>query len=150
MPSEPKLIQKLMLHSCSNRIRNPVLNFAGRWHLYHVKNEEIRVVNCLWPRRQSDSSNPNLIFLICLFWLLNFVVLCPYLCWNKWTSLLFQFDVREDEEQQIKLTQTIELLLAAGYFRARIKGLSDFDKVLLSPVKFKLNLLLLLCILFIY
>lgn len=28
----------------------------------------------------------------------------------------------------MKLTQTIELLLAAGYFRARIKGLSGFDK----------------------
>ncbi|ELU05628.1 hypothetical protein CAPTEDRAFT_184119 [Capitella teleta] len=41
----------------------------------------------------------------------------------------FQFEVREDEEQSLKLTQTIELLLAAGYFRARIKGLSPFDKV---------------------
>lgn len=40
-----------------------------------------------------------------------------------------QFDVREDEEQGIKLGQTIDLLLAAGYFRARIKGLSPFDKV---------------------
>lgn len=39
------------------------------------------------------------------------------------------FDVREDEEQNVKLLQTIELLLAAGYFRARIKGLSPFDKV---------------------
>ena len=37
--------------------------------------------------------------------------------------------MREDEEQKVKLTQTVELLLAAGYFRARIKGLSDFDKV---------------------
>lgn len=48
-------------------------------------------------------------------------------------SLLFispQFDVREDEEQNVKLGQTIDLLLAAGYFRARIKGLSPFDKVL--------------------
>lgn len=40
-----------------------------------------------------------------------------------------QFDVREDEEQNVKLGQTIDLLLAAGYFRARIKGLSPFDKV---------------------
>ncbi|KAL3831574.1 hypothetical protein ACJMK2_023312 [Sinanodonta woodiana] len=40
-----------------------------------------------------------------------------------------EFDVREDEEQNVKLSQTIELLLAAGYFRARIKGLSPFDKV---------------------
>ncbi|PIK53848.1 putative coiled-coil domain-containing protein [Apostichopus japonicus] len=38
-------------------------------------------------------------------------------------------DVREDEEQNVKLQETIELLLAAGYFRARIKGLSPFDKV---------------------
>ena len=40
-----------------------------------------------------------------------------------------EFDVREDEEQHVKLNQTIDLLLAAGYFRARIKGLSPFDKV---------------------
>lgn len=51
-------------------------------------------------------------------------------------SLLFispQFDVREDEEQNVKLGQTIDLLLAAGYFRARIKGLSPFDKVSSIP-----------------
>ena len=40
-----------------------------------------------------------------------------------------QVDVREDEEQDIKLRECIDLLLAAGYFRARIKGLSPFDKV---------------------
>lgn len=40
-----------------------------------------------------------------------------------------QYDVRVDEEQNVKLTETINLLLAAGYFRARIKGLSPFDKV---------------------
>ena len=39
------------------------------------------------------------------------------------------FDVREDEEQDVKLQETVDLLLAAGYFRARIKGLSPFDKV---------------------
>lgn len=44
---------------------------------------------------------------------------------------LIQFEVRDDEEQKVKLTQTIELLLAAGYFRARIKGLSPFDKVII-------------------
>ncbi|OQV18537.1 Coiled-coil domain-containing protein 93 [Hypsibius exemplaris] len=38
-------------------------------------------------------------------------------------------DIREDEEQGIKLQETMELLLAAGYFRARIKGLDPFDKV---------------------
>ncbi|CAL1527703.1 unnamed protein product [Lymnaea stagnalis] len=40
-----------------------------------------------------------------------------------------EVETREDEEQNIKLQQTIDLLLAAGYFRARIKGLSPFDKV---------------------
>ncbi|KAH0950077.1 hypothetical protein HN011_007175 [Eciton burchellii] len=38
-------------------------------------------------------------------------------------------DVREDEEQAIKFQEIIDLLVAAGYFRARIKGLSNFDKV---------------------
>ena len=34
-----------------------------------------------------------------------------------------------DAEQSIKYEQIIELLLAAGYFRARISSLSAFDKV---------------------
>uniref|UniRef100_G3X325 Coiled-coil domain-containing protein 93 n=1 Tax=Sarcophilus harrisii TaxID=9305 RepID=G3X325_SARHA len=38
-------------------------------------------------------------------------------------------ETREDEEQNIKLAEILELLVAAGYFRARIKGLSPFDKV---------------------
>ena len=38
-------------------------------------------------------------------------------------------ETREDEEQGIKFDETVELLLAAGYFRARIKGLSPFDKI---------------------
>ncbi|GJQ70700.1 hypothetical protein Trydic_g634 [Trypoxylus dichotomus] len=38
-------------------------------------------------------------------------------------------EVREDEEQSVKLQEIIDLLVAAGYFRARIKGLSPFDKV---------------------
>ena len=38
-------------------------------------------------------------------------------------------DVKEDEEQNVKLQQIVELLLSAGYFRARIKLLSPFDKV---------------------
>jgi CCDC93, coiled-coil domain len=45
-------------------------------------------------------------------------------------AAFLQFDVREDEEQGVKLNQIVELLLAAGYFRARIKGLSPFDKVI--------------------
>uniref|UniRef100_A0AAQ4QQ08 Coiled-coil domain-containing protein 93 n=1 Tax=Gasterosteus aculeatus aculeatus TaxID=481459 RepID=A0AAQ4QQ08_GASAC len=40
-----------------------------------------------------------------------------------------QVETREDEEQSVKLSEILELLLAAGYFRARIKGLSPFDKV---------------------
>uniref|UniRef100_A0A803VV31 Coiled-coil domain-containing protein 93 n=1 Tax=Ficedula albicollis TaxID=59894 RepID=A0A803VV31_FICAL len=43
--------------------------------------------------------------------------------------LSFMVETREDEEQNIKLTEILELLVAAGYFRARIKGLSPFDKV---------------------
>ncbi|CAN9498039.1 unnamed protein product [Ophioblennius macclurei] len=42
---------------------------------------------------------------------------------------LIQVETREDEEQSVKLVEILELLLAAGYFRARIKGLSPFDKV---------------------
>uniref|UniRef100_A0A4W3HKA3 Coiled-coil domain-containing protein 93 n=1 Tax=Callorhinchus milii TaxID=7868 RepID=A0A4W3HKA3_CALMI len=38
-------------------------------------------------------------------------------------------ETREDEEQNVKLAEILELLVAAGYFRARIKGLSPFDKV---------------------
>ncbi|XP_063285215.1 coiled-coil domain-containing protein 93 [Pelobates fuscus] len=40
-----------------------------------------------------------------------------------------EVESREDEEQGIKLAEILELLVAAGYFRARIKGLSPFDKV---------------------
>ncbi|XP_018569500.1 coiled-coil domain-containing protein 93 isoform X2 [Anoplophora glabripennis] len=40
-----------------------------------------------------------------------------------------EIEVREDEEQSVKLQEIIDLLVAAGYFRARIKGLSPFDKV---------------------
>ena len=43
--------------------------------------------------------------------------------------LLIKVETREDEEQNVKMAETVELLLAAGYFRARIKGLSPFDKV---------------------
>lgn len=43
--------------------------------------------------------------------------------------LEYQVEVREDAEQQSKLQETLDLLVAAGYFRARIKGLSPFDKV---------------------
>ncbi|XP_071955129.1 coiled-coil domain-containing protein 93-like [Antedon mediterranea] len=40
-----------------------------------------------------------------------------------------EVETREDEEQNVKLQETVGLLLAAGYFRARIKGLSPFDKI---------------------
>ncbi|GMR36577.1 hypothetical protein PMAYCL1PPCAC_06772, partial [Pristionchus mayeri] len=39
------------------------------------------------------------------------------------------FDIREDEEQFEKLQQCLDLLIAAGYFRARVKGISAFDKI---------------------
>ncbi|XP_012137566.1 coiled-coil domain-containing protein 93 isoform X2 [Megachile rotundata] len=39
-------------------------------------------------------------------------------------------DVREDEEQTKRFQDIIDLLWAAGYFRARIRGLSNFDKVI--------------------
>nr|XP_032802121.1 coiled-coil domain-containing protein 93 isoform X2 [Petromyzon marinus] len=42
---------------------------------------------------------------------------------------LIEVETREDEEQGVKLSEILELLVAAGYFRARIKGLSSFDKV---------------------
>uniref|UniRef100_A0A914ZHW4 Coiled-coil domain-containing protein 93 n=1 Tax=Panagrolaimus superbus TaxID=310955 RepID=A0A914ZHW4_9BILA len=40
-----------------------------------------------------------------------------------------QFDVREDEEQYAKMAEILELLVSAGYFRAKIQGLSAFDKI---------------------
>lgn len=40
-----------------------------------------------------------------------------------------QYDIRQDEEQEKKSQEVLELLVTAGYFRARIKGLSNFDKV---------------------
>ncbi|CAL1689800.1 unnamed protein product [Lasius platythorax] len=46
------------------------------------------------------------------------------------TSESTEVDVREDEEQTTKFQEIIDLLVAAGYFRARIKGLSNFDKVI--------------------
>ena len=39
------------------------------------------------------------------------------------------YDIREDEEQQVKFQEITELLVGAGYFRARIKGLAAFDKI---------------------
>ncbi|XP_063982223.1 coiled-coil domain-containing protein 93 [Diachasmimorpha longicaudata] len=44
-------------------------------------------------------------------------------------SDVVEADVREDEEQAVKFNEIVDLLVAAGYFRARIKGLSNFDKV---------------------
>ncbi|XP_050430116.1 coiled-coil domain-containing protein 93 [Adelges cooleyi] len=40
-----------------------------------------------------------------------------------------QIETREDEEQSLKLQEIMDLLIAAGYFRARIKGLAPFDKI---------------------
>jgi hypothetical protein len=41
----------------------------------------------------------------------------------------FQVEIRKDDEQLEKCQEIIDLLVAAGYFRARIKGLSEFDKI---------------------
>lgn len=38
-------------------------------------------------------------------------------------------EVQLDEDQQQKYEEILELLKAGGYFRARIQGLSPFDKV---------------------
>ncbi|KAL3994260.1 hypothetical protein ACH3XW_21010 [Acanthocheilonema viteae] len=40
-----------------------------------------------------------------------------------------EFDIREDEEQLLKLQDIIDLLVAAGYFRARIKSIPYFDRM---------------------
>lgn len=40
-----------------------------------------------------------------------------------------QVERREDEEQNLKEQEIFDILVAAGYFRARIKGLSAFDKI---------------------
>ena len=39
------------------------------------------------------------------------------------------YDIREDEDQEVKFQEITELLVGAGYFRARIKGLAPFEKV---------------------
>lgn len=43
--------------------------------------------------------------------------------------LFVQVECREDEEQNLKQQAIFDILVAAGYFRARIKGLSAFDKI---------------------
>ncbi|CAD6219643.1 GSCOCG00011518001-RA-CDS [Cotesia congregata] len=43
---------------------------------------------------------------------------------------MLQPDICNDNEQTIKFNELVDLLVAAGYFRARIKGLSNFDKVI--------------------
>ncbi|KAE9548700.1 hypothetical protein FO519_008082 [Halicephalobus sp. NKZ332] len=39
------------------------------------------------------------------------------------------FDIREDEEQYEKMVEILDLLISAGYYRAKIQGLSAFDKI---------------------
>lgn len=46
--------------------------------------------------------------------------------------------MKDDEEQKAKLHDICDLLVAAGYFRARVKGLSAFDKVCNPTVTLKL------------
>ena len=38
-------------------------------------------------------------------------------------------EVRNDEEQAERLQDSLDIRVAAGYFRARVKGLEPFDKV---------------------
>ncbi|KAI6216516.1 hypothetical protein M3Y99_01816500 [Aphelenchoides fujianensis] len=45
------------------------------------------------------------------------------------SSLDGKFTIHEDEEQYAKLHEILELLISAGYFRAKIHGLSAFDKI---------------------
>ncbi|KAI6242253.1 hypothetical protein M3Y99_00266900 [Aphelenchoides fujianensis] len=45
------------------------------------------------------------------------------------SSLDGKFTIHEDEEQFAKLHEILELLISAGYFRAKIHGLSAFDKI---------------------
>lgn len=40
-----------------------------------------------------------------------------------------QVERREDTDAAAKKVDTFDMLVAAGYYRARIKGLSAFDKV---------------------
>ncbi|XP_046918386.2 coiled-coil domain-containing protein 93 [Dermatophagoides farinae] len=47
---------------------------------------------------------------------------------SKGNNLIY--DIREDEEQIKKMNEICELLVAGGYFRARIKGLHNFDKII--------------------
>ena len=44
-------------------------------------------------------------------------------------GLKIEYDIRVDEEQKYNEVQIFDLLIAAGYFRARIEGLDPFDKV---------------------
>lgn len=66
-------------------------------------------------------------------WLIR--LLQSFIATHVFDILSVKVETREDEEQNVKMAETVELLLAAGYFRARIKGLSPFDKVM---VKYKL------------
>ncbi|KAI6183420.1 hypothetical protein M3Y97_00487500 [Aphelenchoides bicaudatus] len=45
------------------------------------------------------------------------------------SSLDGKFTIQEDEEQYLKLSEILNLLVDAGYFRAKIQGLSAFDKI---------------------
>lgn len=59
----------------------------------------------------------------------NCSILYIHIFYNIQACFVFKVDVREDEEQTVKLEEIIEMLVSAGYYRARIKGLANFDKV---------------------
>ena len=61
-----------------------------------------------------------------------------YLKNNSSTFSQELFEVKDDEEQRAKLQDICDLLLAAGYFRVRLKGLSAFDKVCINNTIIKI------------
>lgn len=49
----------------------------------------------------------------------------------KYNTIFFfnQVEVREDAEQLVKWHEISDALVAAGYYRAQLQGLSAFDKI---------------------
>jgi hypothetical protein len=56
-------------------------------------------------------------------------ILFVVLVWCAFVSLLVIMSERPSPDSDMKRDETFDLLIAAGYFRARIRGLQDFDKL---------------------
>ena len=54
---------------------------------------------------------------------------------DKTSSSQPKTDIRRDEEQEVKCQEVMELFLAAGYFRARIK----VSSILSAPITLSLE-----------